>query len=412
MRIAFFVDAFPVLSETFILNQITGLIDRGHEVDIYARWRPSLDVVHPEVAEYRLLDRVCYLTDIPDSGFVRLPYLARLLTSNGALWQPAAWSTAARILLSRKPASLLPKLAQLTIAMKQMRHGNYDIIHSQYGTLGRGLIPFKENGLLPAAHITSFRGHDITQHANSAPGFYDELFGRADLFLPVSRSLHQRLIERGCEEKRIEILHSGINCSRFHFRPRTLKKGEVANILSVARLVEMKGVAYGIEAVSRLVRSGRSIYYKVAGDGPLREELERLIEDLQIGDFVQLLGWRDHNELAGLMNDTHILLTPSVTAANGEQEGIPNVVKEAMAMGIPVVSTLHSGIPELVEDGVSGYLAPERDAEKLAHCLARVIDNPDSWPRMGRAGRAKVEQEFDMNRLNDRLVDLYRSLSP
>ncbi len=411
MRIAFFVSAFPVVSETFILNQITGLIDRGHEVDIYARGRRPMDVVHPEIVEYRLLDRVFYLSDIPKSIFGRITYLMRLLSENKAFTEPGMWKQTAQILSASKIQSYVPKLAQLTIALKQVKDGPYDIVHSQYGTLSRRLIVLKETGLLPAKHVTSFRGHDITQHANSAQGFYDELFEKGDLFLPVSNSLKQRIVFRGCDEKKIEILHSGINCERFCYQPRELKNGEAVKIFTVARLVEMKGVAYGIKAVAQLIKSGRKICYKIAGDGALREELERLIKELGMENSIQLLGWKGHKELPGLMDDTHILLTPSVTAANGEQEGIPNVVKEAMAMGIPVVGTLHSGIPELVENGVSGYLAPERDSQMLAECLAKLIDQSDRWPEIGKAGRQKVELEFDMNKLNDKLVELYRSVA-
>ncbi len=411
MRIAFFVDAFPVLSETFIVNQIVGLIDCGHEVDVYARGRRSADVVHPEIMEYGLLDKVFYLSDIPESVLARLFYLTRLLSGNMAFARPAMWKKTVRILLSPKSSALLPKLAQLVIAFKQLEDGPYDIVHCQYGTLGRRLIALRETGLLPARHLTSFRGHDITQHVTSAPGFYDELFNKGDLFLPVSRSLKQRLVDRGCDEKKIDVLHSGINCERFRYQPRVLKRDEPVKILTVARLVEMKGVAYGIQAVAQLVQAGKSICYKIAGDGVLRGELARLIDELDMGNHIQLLGWKDHKDLAQFMDDTHILLAPSVTAANGEQEGIPNVVKEAMAMGIPVVSTFHSGIPELVDDGVSGYLAPERDADVLAECLAKLIDCPDRWPEMGRAGRKKVEEEFDMDKLNDRLIELYNSIA-
>jgi colanic acid/amylovoran biosynthesis glycosyltransferase len=108
------------------------------------------------------------------------------------------------------------------------------------------------------------------------------------------------------------------------------------------------------------------------------------------------------------MRSAHIFLGPSVTAASGDQEGIPTVIKEAMAVGLPVVSTIHSGIPELVEHGVTGYLAPERDAETLAKHLIALLRHPDQWGEMGRAGRRRVEMEFDTERLNDALVEHYR----
>ncbi len=410
MRIAFFVSAFPVVSETFIVNQITGLIDRGHEVDIFARSVRSLDVVHPEIEEYRLLDRVFCLNAVPDgtwSRFVHSVSLGWRLCRSGRI---EAWKQLLRILFSSSKGLLLTRSGQLALLCRQLEQGSYDIVHAQYGTLGRRLIPLKTAGILPARHVTSFRGHDVTQHGTRGSGFYEELFARGDLFLPVSESLKRKIVSQGCKEEKIHVLHSGINCGRFRFRARTLPEGETARILTVARLVEMKGVAYGVEAVARLLQSGRKIQYQIAGDGVLRGELEQLIEKLGMRENIRLLGWKDHDELARLMEQAHILLTPSVTAANGEQEGIPNVAKEAMAMGIPVVSTYHSGIPELVEDGVSGYLAAERDVDALADSLARLLDHPERWPQMGRAGRKKVEEEFDMERLNDQLEALYRSL--
>jgi len=410
MRIAFFVDAFPVLSETFILNQITGLVDRGHEVDIYARGRGAQNIVHPEVAKYRLGERVFYLSDIPKSVVGRIRFLFKTLVRNNVFTTPSCWMQIQYIFMSPRVPGVLPKLAQLEVMLRQAQSKPYEIIHSQYGTLGRGLISLKETGLLPGKHITSFRGHDITQHANSERGFYDELFAKGDLFLPVSNSLKQRLVSRGCDEEKIRILHSGINCERFICQEKKLEKDEPVNILTIARLVEMKGVKYGIQAVARLVRSGKSIHYKIAGDGVLRGELENLIMELGMDRSIQLLGWKDHDNIARLMEHAHILMTPSITAANGEQEGIPNVVKEAMAMGIPVCSTFHSGIPELLENGVSGYLAPERDADLLAECLAKLIDYSEGWPEMGRSGRKKVEEEFEMNKLNDKLIALYRSM--
>ncbi len=181
--------------------------------------------------------------------------------------------------------------------------------------------------------------------------------------------------------------------------------------MTIARLVEKKGVAYAIEAVARLVSSGKRITYDViGGDGGLRRDLERLIEDLGVWAYVRLLGWKNHDEVLRLLQNAHILVAPSVTATNGDQEGIPNVIKEAMALGLPVISTLHSGIPELVEDGKSGFLVPERDVDSLADRLAYLIDHPERWPEMGQLGRKYVEEHYDINTLNDSLVEIYQRL--
>ena len=124
-----------------------------------------------------------------------------------------------------------------------------------------------------------------------------------------------------------------------------------------------------------------------------------------------LKGWRNHDDVIRLMKESHILMAPSITAADGDQEGIPNVAKEAMATGLPVLSTWHGGIPELVENGVTGYLVSERDVEALTERLIHFCDEPDEWTGMGERARAKVEAEFDRERINDDLEALYAQVS-
>ena len=173
----------------------------------------------------------------------------------------------------------------------------------------------------------------------------------------------------------------------------------------------MKGVGYGIEAVAALLNAGEKVVYHVVGDGPLRDELRGLVQRLGVGDHVHLHGSKSNDDVLAFLDAGHVLLAPSVTAANGETEGIPNAVKEAMATGMPVVATCHSGIPELVEDGVSGFLVPERNAVALSERLAYLAQHVDVWSAMGRAGRAQIEAKFDRQSLNDELVRLYTAVA-
>jgi colanic acid/amylovoran biosynthesis glycosyltransferase len=138
--------------------------------------------------------------------------------------------------------------------------------------------------------------------------------------------------------------------------------------------------------------------------------LQLLANELGISEIVSFLGWRDQRAVALLMQESDALLAPSVTDAAGDQEGIPVTLMEAMATGMPVVATRHSGIPELVEDGVSGFLAPERDARGLADALERLAQDADLAARVGRAARARIAAAFDIRLLNDRLVAHYRGL--
>ena len=122
------------------------------------------------------------------------------------------------------------------------------------------------------------------------------------------------------------------------------------------------------------------------------------------------MGWRNETEIVEILKNTHIFVAPSVTAADGNQDAPINVLKEAMAIGLPVVSTYHGGIPELVEDGKSGFLVPEKDADALADKLAYLIKHPEIWSGMGTSGREFVLQHYDLHRLNDDLINVYRSL--
>jgi colanic acid/amylovoran biosynthesis glycosyltransferase len=187
-------------------------------------------------------------------------------------------------------------------------------------------------------------------------------------------------------------------------------KGETLRLLSVARLVEKKGIRYGIEAISRVVEHYPRLEYLVAGDGPLRSELEALAKDLGLDEKVRFLGWMNQEEVKKWMMTSDILLAPSVTGADGDQEGIPVVLMEAMAMGLPVVSTFHSGIPELVIDGVTGLLAPERDSDGLAGKILELIRSEDLAAEMGNRGRDHVRENFDIEKLNLELEGIYQRL--
>jgi colanic acid/amylovoran biosynthesis glycosyltransferase len=289
-----------------------------------------------------------------------------------------------------------------------LEKGPFDVIHCQFGTLGLKAVLLKQIGAGNCKIVTSIRGFDITVAFQKKPEIYKELFREGDLFLPVSQSLMERLIRAGCDQKKIKVHYSGIDCLKFKYCERRLVDGEPVKVLTIARLVEKKGVAFAIEAIARLISKGKRILYNVIGDGILHDGLQEMTERLGVVPYVKLLGWKTPEEVNLLLQEAHILIAPSLTSSNGDQEGIPNVLKEAMVSGLPVISTLHSGIPELVADGISGFLVPEHDVDSLADSLAYLIDHPEIWPEMGRAGRAHIMTYYNIEKLNDELVDLYR----
>jgi colanic acid/amylovoran biosynthesis glycosyltransferase len=185
---------------------------------------------------------------------------------------------------------------------------------------------------------------------------------------------------------------------------------EPIRILTVARHVEKKGLEYAIKAVAQL-DIDRPIRYHIAGDGPRREQLENLISELDATDRIEILGWQTQQEVAQLMADAHVFVLPSVTAANGDKEGTPTALLEAQATGLPVVSTTHAGIPEIVSDGDSGVLVPERDVSALADALENVTSHPERWAEMGQLGREYVESNHSIEAVTGELVSLYERVS-
>jgi colanic acid/amylovoran biosynthesis glycosyltransferase len=410
MKIAFIVNQFPALSETFILNQITGLLDRGHEVDVYA-YSPRNDPgVHADVKRYNLLEHTCYMT-----VYASMPRnkIYRLIKGIGRIAidlykKPVAVLNSLNFLKFGKSAASLEILYQITPFLDK---GPYDIIHCHFGPLGYLGIFLKSVGAVHGQIVTTFRGFDISSYIKrNGEHTYDMLFEKGSLFLCVSEQIKSILISLGCDEQKIIVHRSGVHISESHFSLCHQKIGDKLRLLTVARLVEKKGVQYGIQSVAKLLKRHPNITYKIAGDGYLKDTLQRLIEELNVSNNVTLLGWKTQEQIRELLQEADILLAPSVTSQNSDREGIPGAIVEALAWGLPVLSTRHSGIPEVIQDGESGLLVPERDVDALAEKLEYLIEHSELWPEMGRKGRKYVEEHYDIDKLNDRLVEIYQRL--
>ncbi|MDJ0594102.1 MAG: glycosyltransferase [Pleurocapsa sp. MO_226.B13] len=422
MRIAFFVDQFPSLSETFILNQITGLIDRGYEVDIYCdreaypkgNRQGNTEQMHPEVTKYQLLKRT-YCIPIPVNSLWRCLKGIWLFLLN---FHKAPKTILAAVNFRKYDKSLYGELADwfkpLYLILPLLEQPPYDIIHCHYGRNGLKAILLKDLGAIDAKIITAFHGYDISFYLKRhGENVYNYLFQRADLFQPISHFWAKKLIALGCNPEQISVHHMGVDCNKFMPSQGDRSNSESILIVSVARLVEKKGLTYGIEAVARLITKypQLKLHYQIIGDGILKRELEQQIEHLGVAEQVKLLGWKEQQEVRAIIARADLLLAPSITSQTGDCEGIPVSSMEAMARAIPVVSTYHSGIPELVEDGVTGYLVAEKDVRELTDKLEHLVNDPHLRQQMGLAGREKVLNEYNIERLCDRLSETYQQLS-
>ncbi len=401
MRIAFIVGTFPELSETFILNQVTGLLEMGQDVEIFA-WgsRVGRDT-HPAISEHGLMEKVRYFS-MPRKRSSRITGALKLVCGEGA-------GNRRRMLRALNAAKYGREALSLRCfyALVAFLHSEFDIIHCHFGTNGIMGAVLRELGV-KGRLVTSFYGHDLSAFlAGGGARAYRRLLASGDLFLPVSDYFGKKLVGLGCDEKKTVTHHLGVDPAQL---TGTARRGDGVKVLTVGRLVEKKGHEYALQAIAKLVPRHEGLEYIIAGDGPLRAGLESLAGELGLGGRVHFMGEVTSEEAARLYAECDLFLLPSVKAANGDEEGTPTVLCEAQASYLPVVSTRHSGIPEVVLDGRSGFLVPERDAGALAEQMELLIRDPARRAEMGKRGRALIEQQYDVRKLNRRLVELYEEV--
>jgi colanic acid/amylovoran/stewartan biosynthesis glycosyltransferase WcaL/AmsK/CpsK len=430
LRIAMFVGSFPVVSETFIVRQITGLLDRGHDLDIYAdtRAEPNLPV-HPEIVSHRLLERTTFMDMPPETA----PWEMPVWPITGRTWPPGAETSIHNsVRAARAFPKLLrclfsyPRLTAMVLSPSQFRYQaaslsalhrlaglartskQYDVLHAHFGPVGNSFRFARE--LWHAPLMVSFHGYDFcTLPRKEGAGMYRQLFETADA-ITVNSEFTRRQVERlGCPPAKLHKIPVGLNPVEFRFRERTHQPNETIRFLSVGRLVEIKGHEFAIRAVAKLRECSASIRYDIVGDGPLRKNLEELVAKLGLQEIAVLRGALNCTEVRRLMDDAHLFLLASVNV-EGDQEGQGLVLQEAQACGLPVIATNHGALPEGLVPGQSGFLVPERDVDALAERLNYLIEHPDLWPIMGRLGREFVEVNYDIRKLNSLLVELYTKI--
>src|ERR1700736_6390041 len=407
MRIALLLNEFPKLSETFIINQIVGLIERGHTVDIFA-YQKGDQQVHPRVEQFQLVSRTQYL-NIPTSWKKRAPVAASIILKGG--WKrPWHLLRAMNVFAHGKAAINLEMLcAHAFFLERTVKTPAYDIIHCHFGPSGIFGQHLRDIGDLKGPLLTTFHGFDVASFVKqNGIGIYKELFRKGEAFTCSSQFIRGKLIAAGCDPAKIFLFKLGTDLRKFDFIERRVESNGAIRLITIARLVEKKGLEYSIKAVANLVRQFPKLEYTIVGDGYLRQPLSLLIERLNLQRNVALVGWKTQEEVRRLFAKSHIFILASVVSFDGDFEGQGMVLQEAQAMGLPVVCTNHNGFSESILDGQSGFLVPERDADALSAKLAELIGRPHLWLEIGKKGRAFVETEFDLNKRNDALIELYR----
>lgn len=406
MKVGFFLLKFPVASETFVLNQIVAFIDMGYEVEIVAIHKGDLTNTHAAFTDYNLAAKTTWLMDEPAGKVAKLG--SRVLNTLRGSLRSRTW----RALDASRYGEEARNLILSSICGRQAQTLKADVYIAHFGPAGVTAAKLRELGLLQGKIATVFHGIDISGHAALAhyTPEYKKLFVRGDLMLPISQLWAGRLEKMGCPAEKIVVSRMGVDMERFSLRPvkaptRTLE------IISVARLTEKKGLHVAIDACRLLKERGVDFRYNILGIGAWETRLRTLIEQHQLDDRVFMPGFKPNHEVKAMLDKADLFLLPSVTGENGDMEGIPVALMEAMAVGIPVISTLHSGIPELIDAGRSGWLVPEYDAVALADRLQAFasVQECELKPMLSLA-REKVETEFNQKVIYQKLAHQLHAL--
>jgi colanic acid/amylovoran biosynthesis glycosyltransferase len=400
--VAVFLSRFPSVTETFILREVTEFERQGQSVRLVPMLKEEPKVVHDAARPWTLRALYTRYLSAPIlaaniSTFLRHPIrytwllirlVAGTLRSPGMLWRTLA---------------IFPKSVYLA---KRLKAEGVPHIHAHYATHPSTMALIVAT-LSDITFSFTVHAHDIQVDRSLLRWKL-----RETRFVRSISAFNKRFLEElypAEARDKIFVVHVGIEPEKYEENAlRAREGGDVPRILCVAAHKPYKGLPVLVEACRILKAQGVPFQCDVLGDGPMRAELEAMIAAAGITGELRLLGARPENVVAEMMREATLFVLPSIIASDGQMEGIPVALMEAMASARAVVTTSISGIPELVEDGVNGFLGPPGDAAALAGAMRRVLDDPALAAEMGRNGQKKVRAGFTLAGCSEQLLDLLR----
>src|SRR6266446_8726084 len=392
LRVAYLVKTFPRLSETFILNEILGVEDLGLELEIFSlrKLPPESEPVHPDVAKVK--GRVRYIPSLVRPLWP--PGLALLLFSHLALLfaRPRRYFAAVRFHFSSGNNPRLKDFLQAGYLGRALRRGKFTHLHAHFANVPTTVAEIVK-------HLTGI-GYSFTAHAKDVyltpPSELARKIKEAECVLTCTAVNQRYLAGLADHGTPVRLAYHGVDVSRF----RALSSGDspqndgVPLILSVARLCEKKGLEFLIEACRILVDRGVAFQCRIVGYGPLEDKLQKMIASLALPDRVFLQGKMTQDQLAALYPRADLFVLPCLVLKNGDQDGIPNVLFEAMVCGVPIISTEIAGVCELIEHQKNGLLVEQRNSNALADAMELLIGSPELRNELARKGRQTVLASF------------------
>lgn len=395
LKLAYIIGTHPSLTTTFIDREIASLRHWGVDLQVFSIRRFAGRLSPEQEAMQR---EVTYLLPVSKRAFVRahLRMAAR---------RPQAYFGALLYLLTRPHPSWKTRF-------KTLLHFG-EGVYAAHVIAPRGCNHLHAHFVDRAAIVALVVGrllhlpYSVTAHANDIyvnPMLLPEKLANAKFVATCTgyNQAHLRRLDNGAFGQKIHCIYHGLDVDRY--LPGMGASEGKPFVLSVGQLKEKKGLAYLITACRILKEQGYDLECQIVGEGPLRAELEKQIRQFSLEDTVMLCGARPHPEVIEKYRRATLFVLPCVVSANGDRDGIPNVILEAMAMQLPVVSTRHSGIPEVVEDGVNGLLIPPEDGTALAEAMAQLLDHPEQRHEFGLKARQTIVERFSVEQNVKRLL--------
>lgn len=295
------------------------------------------------------------------------------------------------------------------IFLSKCRQSDVKILHVHFGYHGIKSIQLKRHLKVPM--ICSFYGNDVYKKnkKNNYLKNLKQLFEKVDKVLVLGPYMRNTLIDMGCPENKIKIHHLGVDVEKIKFKIRNFKKIETLRFLITSSFIEKKGIDIALKAL-KIVKEKTDFRLDIIGDGPLRANLIQLVNDLGLKDQVVFHGYQNYTYFIDLAYYCHIFLQASKTALNGDKEGTPMALVDAMATGLPIISTFHSDIPEIVEVGKNGYLAEENNVMDFAENIYKLLNDINNLDNYSENARKYVEKNFNSSIEIKKLESLYTEL--
>jgi len=391
-RLAYLVKTFPRLSETFILNEILGVEELGLELEIFSlrKLPPAVEPVHPDVSKVKAVVR--YIPSLvrplwpPGSALLLFSHLA-LLFARPRRYFLAGWL---HFGLGNNPR--VKDFLQAGYLARALSREKFTHLHAHFANVPTTVAEIVK-------HLTGIP-YSFTAHAKdiylTPPSELTRKIQKAECVLTCTAVNQSYLAGLAGQSTPVHLAYHGVDVSRFRVRFSSVptQHNKVPFILSVARLCEKKGLEFLLEACRILVDRGIALECQIVGYGPLEEKLQEMIVSLALRDMVSLRGRMTQDQLAELYPRADLFVLPCQVLENGDRDGIPNVLFEAMVCGVPIISTEIAGVRELIEHRRNGYLVEQRNARALADAMELLIGSPDLGRELAHRGRQTVLGSF------------------